>query len=49
MVLGRPEQAVAVLRSYAEAGIEMVILNLRPPLSLAGLERFAHEVLPSVA
>jgi alkanesulfonate monooxygenase SsuD/methylene tetrahydromethanopterin reductase-like flavin-dependent oxidoreductase (luciferase family) len=47
VVLGDPDQAVAVLRSYEEAGITLAILNLRPPFPLAGLERFARDVLPA--
>jgi alkanesulfonate monooxygenase SsuD/methylene tetrahydromethanopterin reductase-like flavin-dependent oxidoreductase (luciferase family) len=46
VVLGDPDQAGAVLASYREAGISLVILNLRPPFPLQGLARFGRDVLP---
>ena len=50
VLVGSPEQMAATLRSYADAGIDMAILNLRPPHGpvLAGLVRFAAEVIPAV-
>ncbi|MCU1503996.1 MAG: class F420-dependent oxidoreductase [Ilumatobacteraceae bacterium] len=48
IVIGSPDAMVAVLRSYADAGVSTVILNLRPPFDVAGLERFATEVLPAL-
>jgi alkanesulfonate monooxygenase SsuD/methylene tetrahydromethanopterin reductase-like flavin-dependent oxidoreductase (luciferase family) len=49
VVVGDPDAMVAVLRSYEAAGVGTAILNLRPPFDLAGLERFARDVLPAVA
>jgi len=48
VVVGDPDRMIEVLRGYADAGIDMVILNLRPPYPLEGLQRFAREVLPAV-
>jgi len=36
---------ISVLKGYEEAGIEMAILNLRPPFSAEEVARFAQEVL----
>jgi alkanesulfonate monooxygenase SsuD/methylene tetrahydromethanopterin reductase-like flavin-dependent oxidoreductase (luciferase family) len=44
-----PAQALAVLRTYEAAGITLAIVNLRSPFSIAGLERLATEVLPTLA
>jgi alkanesulfonate monooxygenase SsuD/methylene tetrahydromethanopterin reductase-like flavin-dependent oxidoreductase (luciferase family) len=49
VVLADPSQAIDVLRSYRDAGVSMVVLNLRAPHSLDGLTRFAQEVLPALA
>ncbi|MFT3852641.1 MAG: LLM class flavin-dependent oxidoreductase [Ilumatobacteraceae bacterium] len=49
VLVGSPDDMIAVLRSYADAGVSTVILNLRPPFDVAGLERFAATVLPAVA
>ncbi len=49
VVVGDPDRMAAVLSSYADAGVSMVILNLRPPHRAEDLERFARDVLPSVA
>ena len=49
ILVGDPDRMVDVLRSYAAAGVDGVILNLRSPISTVGLERFATEVLPAVA
>lgn len=49
VVVGSPDQMVSVLNGYAEAGIEMAVMNLRPPYPLEGLKRFAREVLPALA
>jgi alkanesulfonate monooxygenase SsuD/methylene tetrahydromethanopterin reductase-like flavin-dependent oxidoreductase (luciferase family) len=49
VLVGQPDAMSAVLHSYADAGIDMAILNLRPPFSVDGLERFAREVLPGCA
>jgi alkanesulfonate monooxygenase SsuD/methylene tetrahydromethanopterin reductase-like flavin-dependent oxidoreductase (luciferase family) len=49
VLVGPPERMVDVLRSYAAAGVDGVIVNLRAPVDLAGLERFGREVLPALA
>lgn len=49
VLVGSPDDMIAVLRSYADAGVSTVILNLRPPFDVAGLERLAETVLPAVA
>jgi alkanesulfonate monooxygenase SsuD/methylene tetrahydromethanopterin reductase-like flavin-dependent oxidoreductase (luciferase family) len=49
VLVGSPDHMVAVLRSFAAAGVDGVIVNLRAPVDVAGLERFATEVLPAVA
>lgn len=48
VLVGDPEAKAAVLRAYAEAGVTMAIINLRPPLSATDLERFAREVLAAL-
>jgi len=45
ILVGDPDAMRAVLRSYADAGVEMVILNLRPPLRVEHVERFARDVM----
>lgn len=45
VLVGSPDDMRQVLDAYANAGVEMVIVNLRPPLSVKALERFAREVL----
>ena len=45
IVIGDPDNMINVLKGYEEAGIEMAILNLRPPFSAEEVERFAREVL----
>lgn len=49
VVVGPPEAMITVLSSYAEAGVDTAILNLRAPIATDGLQRFADEVLTSVA
>ncbi|UDY36830.1 LLM class flavin-dependent oxidoreductase [Dermatobacter hominis] len=49
VLVGSPDHMVEVLRSFADAGVDGVIVNLRSPVDLGGLERFAREVLPAVA
>ena len=49
VVLGDPGRAVAVLRAYAEAGVSLVVLNLRPPHDPDGLAWLAREVMEEVA
>jgi alkanesulfonate monooxygenase SsuD/methylene tetrahydromethanopterin reductase-like flavin-dependent oxidoreductase (luciferase family) len=45
IVIGNPDNMIEVLKGYEKAGIEMVILNLRPPFSAEEVARFAREVL----
>ncbi len=45
IVIGNPDNMIEVLKGYEKAGIEMVILNLRPPFSADEVARFAREVL----
>jgi alkanesulfonate monooxygenase SsuD/methylene tetrahydromethanopterin reductase-like flavin-dependent oxidoreductase (luciferase family) len=45
IVIGNPDNMIEVLKGYEQAGIEMAILNLRPPFSAAEVSRFAQEVL----
>ncbi len=49
ILIGSPDHMVEVLRSFAAAGVDGVIVNLRSPVDLAGLERLGTEVLPAVA
>ena len=37
---------VELLTRLSDAGVEMVILNLRPPLRVDHIERFARNVIP---
>lgn len=45
IVIGNPDNMIEVLKGYEKAGIEMAILNLRPPFSAEEVARFAREVL----
>jgi hypothetical protein len=45
IVIGNPDNMISVLKGYEEAGIEMAIINLRPPFSSEEVARFAKEVL----
>lgn len=47
IVAGSPEQMVAVLESYAAAGVDLVILNIRPDQGAAEVARFGEQVLPA--
>ncbi len=47
IVAGSPEQMVAVLESYAAAGVDLAILNIRPDQGAAEVERFGEQVLPA--
>lgn len=49
VLVGSPDDMAAVLRSYADAGVRLVILNLRPPFAVRSLERLAREVMPLLA
>jgi alkanesulfonate monooxygenase SsuD/methylene tetrahydromethanopterin reductase-like flavin-dependent oxidoreductase (luciferase family) len=44
---GSPEEMIAVAQSYEDAGISLIVINLRPPFDTVGLERFARDVLPA--
>jgi alkanesulfonate monooxygenase SsuD/methylene tetrahydromethanopterin reductase-like flavin-dependent oxidoreductase (luciferase family) len=48
ILAGEPDAMVAVLRSYGDAGVGHVIVNLRPPFDVEALARFAATVLPAV-
>lgn len=48
VVVGDPDDMIPVLRSYTDAGIDMAILNLRPPYPIEGLRRFVDEVVPAL-
>ncbi|HEX9375540.1 MAG TPA: LLM class flavin-dependent oxidoreductase [Actinomycetota bacterium] len=49
VVLGDPDRAVEVLRSYAGAGISLAVLNLRPPFDPAGLAWLAGAAMREVS
>lgn len=49
ILVGDPDHMADVLRSYAQAGVGSVIVNLRSPVSVEGLERVATEVLPALS
>ena len=44
---GSPEQMVSVLESYAAAGVDMAILNIRPDQGAAEVAWFGEHVLPA--
>jgi alkanesulfonate monooxygenase SsuD/methylene tetrahydromethanopterin reductase-like flavin-dependent oxidoreductase (luciferase family) len=46
VLLGSPEQMASTLRAYADAGVTLAIVNLRPPHVVEELERFATTVMP---
>ena len=47
IVAGSPDQMVSVLESYAAAGVDLAILNIRPDQGAAEIERFGEQVLPA--
>lgn len=47
IVAGSPEQMIAVLESYAAAGVDLAILNIRPDQGAAEVARFGEQVLPA--
>ena len=47
IVAGPPNQMVSVLESYAAAGVDLAILNIRPDQGAAEIERFGEQVLPA--
>ena len=44
-ILGTPDEAIASLRPYAEAGVNRVNITLRPPWDWGALRAFADEVI----
>jgi alkanesulfonate monooxygenase SsuD/methylene tetrahydromethanopterin reductase-like flavin-dependent oxidoreductase (luciferase family) len=46
---GSAQQVIDRIGEYRDAGAEMVILALRAPFDVDGLDRFATEVLPAFA
>lgn len=46
VLVGSPARMLEVIASFEASGVEMLVLNLRPPQSVSDLERFAREVLP---
>ena len=49
MLVGSYDHMIGVLRSYAEAGVEQVIIMIRPSQTLEEFSRFAEAVMPAVA
>ncbi len=48
VLAGSPDDMISVLRAYEDAGVEMVILNIRPSQQVEHLQSFAELVLPAV-
>lgn len=48
VLVGDPDAMIATLRRYADAGVDTVIINLRPPYGLQSLESLAHDVMPAL-
>lgn len=49
MLVGTPAQAIDRIGAYARAGCDWVILALRAPFDLAGLQLFVERVMPAFA
>jgi F420-dependent oxidoreductase-like protein len=49
VLMGSPQEIVDGVGAYRDAGAEWVILAVRAPFDLEGLDRFAADVLPHVA
>ena len=49
MLVGTPEQVIERIGDYQRAGAEWVILALRAPFDLRGLELFVERVMPAFA
>jgi alkanesulfonate monooxygenase SsuD/methylene tetrahydromethanopterin reductase-like flavin-dependent oxidoreductase (luciferase family) len=47
VLVGSPDDMVRIARSYEAAGVSLIVMNLRPPFTTQGLDRFAREVLPA--
>jgi alkanesulfonate monooxygenase SsuD/methylene tetrahydromethanopterin reductase-like flavin-dependent oxidoreductase (luciferase family) len=46
---GTPQQVIDRIGEYREAGADLVVLALRPPFDLDGLETFIADVMPTFA
>jgi alkanesulfonate monooxygenase SsuD/methylene tetrahydromethanopterin reductase-like flavin-dependent oxidoreductase (luciferase family) len=46
---GSSQEIIDRVGEYADAGAEMVILAMRAPFDIDGLDRFVAEVLPAFA
>jgi alkanesulfonate monooxygenase SsuD/methylene tetrahydromethanopterin reductase-like flavin-dependent oxidoreductase (luciferase family) len=44
---GGPDELIAQIRTYMSSGVQQLILHIPSPYDLAGLEKFATEVLPA--
>jgi alkanesulfonate monooxygenase SsuD/methylene tetrahydromethanopterin reductase-like flavin-dependent oxidoreductase (luciferase family) len=49
VLLGSPDDMIQVIKAYEQAGISLIAVNVRPPYSSRGIERFARNVLPAFA
>ena len=47
LLAGGPQEMIDQVRSFAEAGIQQMILHVPSPYDLEGVERFAREVMPA--
>jgi alkanesulfonate monooxygenase SsuD/methylene tetrahydromethanopterin reductase-like flavin-dependent oxidoreductase (luciferase family) len=47
VLVGDPDDMIAVIEDFESAGVDMVILNLSPPWDIPGLDHFAQEVMPA--
>lgn len=48
VLIGTPANMIQMLRAYRDAGVSLVVLNLRPPLHPKHLERFADQVMGGI-
>jgi alkanesulfonate monooxygenase SsuD/methylene tetrahydromethanopterin reductase-like flavin-dependent oxidoreductase (luciferase family) len=48
VLIGDPDTMIATLRGYADAGVQTVIINLRPPYHTQNLHAFARDVMPAL-
>jgi alkanesulfonate monooxygenase SsuD/methylene tetrahydromethanopterin reductase-like flavin-dependent oxidoreductase (luciferase family) len=49
MLIGTPQQVIDRIGEYVAAGAEWIIVALRAPFDLEGLQAFAEEVMPAFA
>lgn len=49
VLAGDAEGMISVVKTYAEAGVSLITINMRPPFGTEGLERLARDVLPAFA